>query len=123
MSIKRIYIIMTFVAVILFVFLAISVSGLSTRLKQMQGETSIQAIETVYVYNPSEETSVSTAEARWTVKEYSGKIGIFNSNGELVEIIDTYIKSLPSKDQALLREGFEVNSEKELYSVIEAYSE
>ena len=56
-------------------------------------------------------------------KAYNEKIGIFDSDGELVEIINTYIKALPSKDQALLREGFEVNSEKELYSVIEAYSD
>ena len=123
MSVKRIYIIMTFVSVILFICLAVSVSGLSTKLKQTEGEPSIPTAETVYVYNANDETSLSTTEERWTVKAYNEKIGIFNSDGELVEIIDTHIKSLPSKDQALLREGFEVNSKKELYSVIEAYSD
>ena len=114
---------MTFISVILFVCLAVSVSGLSTKLKQIQNTSSTSTTETIYVYTPNRETSVSTIEEKWTVKEYNGKIGIFNASGEIVEIIDTYIKSLPSKDQALLREGFEVNSEKELYSVIEAYSD
>lgn len=123
MSVKRIYIIMTVVSIMLFICLAVSVSGLSARLKQTPGEPSISTAETVYVYNENDETSLSTTEEHWIVKAYNEKIGIFNPDGELVEIIDTYIKSLPGKDQALLREGFEVNSKKELYSVIEAYSD
>ena len=123
MSIKRIYIIMTFISVILFVCLTASVSALSKSLKQARSTPSTSPVETVYVYNSTEETSISTPNESWTVKAYNEKIGIFDSDGELVEIINTYIKALPSKDQALLREGFEVNSEKELYSVIEAYSD
>ena len=124
MNIKRIYLLITSVAILLFICLWISVFQLSTRLHQEQEAHHSTTSETIYVYDSNtDENTVTPSEEKWLVKEYNGIIGIFGANGELLQVIDTYTKALPSKDQALLREGFEVFSKKELNSVIEAYSD
>jgi hypothetical protein len=56
------------------------------------------------------------------LKEYKGQIGIFTLDGSFIQIINVHIKTLPAADRALLREGFTVNTKKELLSVIEDYT-
>ena len=51
-----------------------------------------------------------------------GRIGIFSSDGTLIEMIDVYVKTLPIADRSLLEEGFEVVGKQRLYSIIEDYS-
>ena len=82
--------------------------------------------DTVYVYVNAENESESETEGSyisWIVKEHNEKIGVFDSNGSLIKLIDIYVKALPKSDQAALREGILINSDKELYSIIEAYSD
>ena len=59
----------------------------------------------------------------WTVKEHEGKIGIFQGDGVLIQILDTYVKTLPKADQKLLGEGFEIDSRDKLNAIIEDYSD
>lgn len=56
------------------------------------------------------------------VREHMGRIGIFSSDGTLIEMIDVYVKTLPIADRSLLEEGFEVVGKQRLYSIIEDYS-
>ncbi len=80
--------------------------------------------ELVFVYVEEETEPIETElELKWIVKEYKDKIGIFDKEGKLTQIIDTYTKTLPLEDRMLLREGIEINDEKSLYSIIEAYSD
>ena len=91
-----------------------------------QDSESIQTqIEYVYVkpdISTAESESESTEEV-YTVKEYMGKIGIFSSDGVLIEVLDVYVKTLPEADKRLLGEGFNVTGKKQLNSIIEDYSE
>ena len=91
-----------------------------------QGSKTISNTNTVYVYvSENIETSPveSESEDGWLVQTYNDKIGIFDKHGTLIQVLDVYIKTLPKVDQAELQEGFWIRSEKELYSIIEAYSD
>ena len=77
--------------------------------------------ETVDIYAPSDQETLETNE-EYFIKEYDGRIGIFDANGTLVEMIDVYTKTLPEADKLLLKEGFKVIGKKALSSIKEDYS-
>lgn len=80
--------------------------------------------EVVYVYkDQSIESNSTTSEEGWVVREYEEQIAIFRPNGTLVRVLDTYTKTLPEADRRLLREGIAIQTEAELYSLIEDYTE
>ena len=82
--------------------------------------------ETVYVYLENTYESETESEEKsgvWLITEHKERIGIFDRDGNMIKLIDIYIKTLPRNDQTELREGIWVSSEKELYSIIEAYSD
>ena len=72
---------------------------------------------------PETEAKKDTPEKKlWIVREYEERIGIFSDNGELLDVIDIYTKTLPATDQNLLREGIRISSEQALRAIIEDYS-
>lgn len=77
--------------------------------------------ETVDIYVPSDKEVTDNCE-EYLIKEYEGRIGIFDASGTLVEMIDVYIKTLPEADKQLLKEGFTVIGKKSLTSIKEDYS-
>ena len=90
-------------------------------------------VETEYVYitesadgNYSKDSeSIAVMESVFEsliAKEYLGKIGVFNTDGVLVRVIDVYTNTLPEADRHMLEEGIEIMSEKQLYSIIQDYS-
>jgi hypothetical protein len=66
------------------------------------------------------EESVSSDKTVYTVKEYNGKIGIFENNA-LIYTLDKYVFTLPEYDKKLLSSGIEVSTKEELYEIIEEY--
>ena len=97
--------------------------SLSIALKQKKQQPIINSTDPVYVYVEEDTEITESIKASWTVREYNNKIGVFNENGVLLEVIETYIKTLPKAEQELLREGFEVSTKEELYSIIEDYTD
>ncbi len=95
----------------------------------------INSIETVteekistevdYIYVRPDEVPMDTQKEDevYTVKQHGGKIGIFLSDGTLIQTLDTNIKTLPEADKRLLEEGFEVVGKSQLNSIIEDYTE
>ena len=85
--------------------------------------------ETEYVYISDDSEQIPTEEPKpitesgWIVKEHMGKIGIFQKDGTLLQVLDTYVKTLPEADQTLLGEGFEILTQSELNAIIEDYSD
>ena len=78
----------------------------------------------IYVYVSDTEAETETeASFERLIKEHDGKIGIFDGNGRLLSVIETYVKTLPKSERDELKEGIRVNTEKELYSIMEAYSD
>ncbi len=87
-----------------------------------------EKISTEYIYiNKNEPVSTLPIEDTKTqeiylIKEYMGRIGIFDTTGALVDVIEVYTKTLPEADRRLLGEGFEVIGKTQLNAIIEDYS-
>ena len=80
----------------------------------------------VYVQNEAESASESDLTSEtfgWILRSHGERIGIFDENGILLEVLDVQIKTLPKADQLLLEEGIYANSRELLNSLIEDYSE
>ena len=87
-------------------------------------ETVLKTDQVYVLLDVEEETKEASAPPAvlFIAREYEEKIGIFDTDGRLIQTIDIYTKTLPKTDRALLREGIELRSEDELISLIEDYS-
>ena len=125
MKTKKLYIFAAILSILFLVILIISSASLYYKSSQTPKEKKDPETEYIYIYADTDTYPPTTTEEKivWIVREHNEKIGIFSSDGTLVQIIETYTKALPVAERELLREGFEVNSEKELYSIIENYTD
>ena len=93
-------------------------------IKQKEKIGSAYDTEPIYIYvNNTTDSESSVDTEKWLIKEHNEKIGIFDNDGRLIQVIDTYVKTLPKIDRDELKEGFWLNDKNKLYSVIEAYSD
>lgn len=126
---KNVYALTSLYAVTMLLILLCSVLYLLHVLKKITTSSSPSTPEYIYVDQtpsppPSDELpSEDDEKIGWIIKEYEGKIGIFQKDGTLFQVIDTYVKTLPKADQRLLGEGFEIQTQSELNSIIEDYSD
>lgn len=67
-----------------------------------------------------EENNVENEKTTYILKEYNGKIGIFE-NDALIYTLDTYVFTLPENDKKLLKDGISVSTKEELYELLEEY--
>ncbi len=67
-----------------------------------------------------EENNVENEKTTYILKEYNGKIGIFE-NDALIYTLDTYVFTLPENDKKLLKDGITVSTKEELYELLEEY--
>lgn len=84
------------------------------------------AYSTDYKSQPSETKSKSKASipaVEYTVKEYNGKIAVFESDNTepLIVLDDPYIRDLPEKDRELLANGIVARNKAELNKILEDY--
>ena len=121
--------IMCIYAVVAFLILVITVTfpKKQTTTNNDTQETYTEILtEYVYVKNDVQSDSETLADEKtddiFIIREYMEKIGIFRTDGTLVDVIETYVKTLPEADIRLLREGFEVVGQRALNSIIEDYS-
>lgn len=69
---------------------------------------------------PVFDENVNQSDTEYILKEYNGKIGIFE-NGSLIYTLDTYVFTLPENDKKLLTEGICVSTQEELFELLEYY--
>lgn len=69
---------------------------------------------------PVFDETVVDLEKTYTLKEYNGKIGVYE-NDSLMYVLDTYVFTLPEKDKKLLNSGISVSTKEELYKLLELY--
>ena len=127
---RRIFFSIAVYCLLLIVLCAVSVSFVK-RSASLDFGTEIdeqtQAEEIVYVpvfvESESESGEESTLQNEiFTLKSYKGKIGIFDSSAKLIDVIEVYVKTLPSTDRRMLEEGIEVSGREALISAIEDYT-
>lgn len=64
-----------------------------------------------------------TSAAGFVIKEYEGKIGIFQIDSDRpIQVLEVYVETLPDTEQQRLKKGIVIWSEKDLRSLIEAYT-
>ena len=127
MKTKHIFIMVTIYSIIMLTILLCGVGYLLHILKKKTSAEPIEKIEYVYLYQNADSADnfedISIESEWWIVREYEGQIGIFKSDGTLLQVLDTYIKTLPKADQDLLGEGITVQTKSELNAIIEDYSD
>ena len=71
----------------------------------------------------AEYVQASQFESKYVVASYKNKVAVY-SNGSIepTEVFDIYISSLPEADRDLLVKGIEVDSDDELYKMIEDFT-
>ncbi len=87
---------------------------ISNKITEMQIDNTPDDIPTF------EENDDFDTETYYILKDYNGKIGIYE-NESLIYTLDKYIFTLPESDKKLLSEGIKVTSQKELYELLEEY--
>jgi hypothetical protein len=56
----------------------------------------------------------------YEIREHEGKVCAFE-NGELIYTLNTYVFTLPEKDQKLISEGITTTDKNELYEILSEY--
>lgn len=64
--------------------------------------------------------NISEDNDNYEVKEYNGRIGVFE-DGSLLYTLDVYVFTLPKSDQKLLSDGIKAESKEELNRILEEY--
>lgn len=73
--------------------------------------------------NKPQKEETTTKISYYIVSEYNGQIAVFvNDDKTPVKIYDSYISTLPQKDQETLKEGIKVETQEELQLIIEDYT-
>lgn len=87
-------------------------------------ESPAETESSIFQENDGTETEEGSEQIpTWIVKEYMGQIGIFNPDGSLEILLDTYVKTLPKADQDLLGEGFEIQGESQFNAILQDYGD
>ena len=104
--------------VIILATLPLMLSNIDNKLDQFIENCNDIDTKLSYLVNRDTETS----DNMFMLKAYNGIIGVFNEHGELTDIIEVDIKSLPRQDQTMLETGIWAASHQELASLIEDYT-
>ncbi len=67
-------------------------------------------------------TSTQTKTQTYVIKNYEGKISVFEKGKSTpFRVTDTLTSKLPQKDQEILQNGIEVNSQKDVSNILEDF--
>ena len=89
--------------------------------------TSVNQFDTAVNAQPSDpewdgDLPTNASTERFCVREYNGKIAIYNTEGNMIHWLDTNVSLLPAKDREVLAAGIQVESVEGLIALIEDYS-
>ncbi len=117
----RLFIFLAVFAVISTVISKSAVPKITTyeKLTEQSAEPSNYVFEKPLSSSDGAENNVPYINDVKTLKEYKGKIGVYNNSGILEYSLDIPTDSLPISDKLMLRDGITVNSDAELCEFIE----
>jgi len=117
---ESVSIILLSIIIIISIILTVISATLYHQIKDLYTTTNElrKSVKTLYTVSEKSESETTV----FLLKEYDGNIGIFDSAGVLIDVIDVQIKSLPEADRNMLRTGIYAFSQNELMSLIEDYT-
>ena len=69
-----------------------------------------------------EDLPTNAKTEQFWVREYNGKIAVYNTEGNMIHWADTNVSLLPAKDREALAAGIEVESMERLIALLEDYT-
>lgn len=66
--------------------------------------------------------TIVTEKTRYLMREYEGKVAVFNEDGTVYRIFEVSVALLPEYDRILLENGIEISGDSELRARIEDYT-
>lgn len=66
--------------------------------------------------------TVITDRVRYIMREYNGKLAVFNDDGTLQKVYEINVGLLPEYDQKMLKKGIQITGEEELRARVEDYT-
>lgn len=75
-------------------------------------------------FSSSEETvrTVITDRVRYIMREYNGKLAVFNDDGTVYKVYEINVELLPEYDRKILKKGIQITGEEELRARVEDYT-
>ena len=103
------------------VFVAAVLTAVSVGLAVFPRETHTQESS---LFSSSEEIikTIITDRVQYIMREYDGKLAIFNDDGTVYKIYEINVELLPEYDQKLLKDGIQITGEDELRARVEDYT-
>ena len=72
--------------------------------------------------NEKADSESSTVSFIYTVKEFNGKVAVFDyGESQPIEILDCPVSNLPHNEAEKIKIGINISSEQQLQNIIEAY--
>ena len=116
---KKIFVFSVFILALL-IITAITISYLLLSNEILDLKQNVEDNDVPTFEEKEENNDDNKAENTYMLKEYNGKIGVYENNA-LIYTLDTYVFTLPEIDKKLLGEGIKTASKTELYELIEEY--
>lgn len=66
--------------------------------------------------------TVTIDRVKYIMREYNGKLAIFNDDGTVYKTYEINVELLPEYDQKLLKDGIQITGEEELRARVEDYT-
>ena len=66
--------------------------------------------------------TIITDRVQYIMREYNGKLAIFNDDGTVYKTYEINVELLPEYDQKLLKDGIQITGEEELRARVEDYT-
>ena len=76
------------------------------------------------LFSSSEEVikTIITDRVQYIMREYDGKLAVFNDDGTVYKIYEINVELLPEYDQKILKKGIQITGEEELRARVEDYT-
>ena len=66
--------------------------------------------------------TVITDRVRYIMREYNGKLAVFNDDGTVYKVYEINVELLPEYDRKILKKGIQITGEEELRARVEDYT-
>lgn len=121
-----IHLILSSVTLSLCVVLTVMLGIFGARVSRTEKFVSTHKCQTITVYESAETESQQTAitpERMYVLGTKDGKLTVFAPDGQtVIDVLDTFVYSLPLSDREAVAKGISVYSVNELISLIEDYT-
>jgi len=88
--------------------------------------TAVERLDSAAIDPPSDQTGkedvpTNVSAEVYSIREYNGKIAVYNADGAMIHWVDVNTALLPSEERSALKDGIEVQSWEAMASCLQDY--